>query len=182
MNKDPKFNSEFEEFMSAEAIEVPSELKINVFTEVHQALNPSPFLIFAKISLTHLFVGLFTLLLCPQFGTSFTSSSGLMGYLMKYGEAVCMLGCGALFLSLSLLVVSLFVLNRDEMRVLRSNRIGHIGILSTLSLTAFIAFGLTSIEMAGIFWLLGALVGGVVSLELGWKARTFFRGILYASS
>lgn len=181
MKKDPKFNKEFEEFMSTAPVEVPTELNTNILAKVHQALNPSPFWIFTKISIIHLFVGSFTLLLCPQFGVSPMGGMGIMRYLMQFGEKVCMLGCGALFLSLSLLVATIFVLNRDEIRVLRSHRIGQIGILSTLSLAAFLAFGMTSIEVASLFWLLGATMGGMLSLELSWMVRIFIKGALYAS-
>ncbi len=108
--------------------------------------------------------------MCPQFGLSLTSSRGLMPYLMEYGESVCMLGCGVLFMGLSFLVASL-ALRPEEVTVLRRNRVLQISLLALLSLGAFAGFGGEVAPALGMVWALGAIVGGSALLQFGWTIR-----------
>ena len=115
-------------------------------------------------------VRLATLSLCPQFGISLTGGAGLMNYLMGFGDGVCMLGCGAFFTSLSLLVASLG-LRPEEVRVLRRQRVLQLGALATLSLGAFAFAGATLETTLALAWMLGAMLGGSCLLQLGWVIR-----------
>ena len=123
----------------------------------------------------HFVVGAFTLLFCPQFGVSLTSGRGLMPYLMKYGESLCMLGCGALFTALSILVASL-VLRPEEVRVLKEKELLQLALLSTLSLGALALLGGEFALTFALVWLLGAILGGAITLEAGWAYRRAFAG------
>jgi hypothetical protein len=168
---DSSFDTEFEEFLNLEeGIVPPSDVSNRILSTVHSDLNPPAINVFGKTSLIHFVIGGATLLFCPQFGFSVTSSMGLMPYLMRYGDGVCMLGCGALFTSLSLLATS-FVLRPEEVRVLERNRVVQVAALSTLSLGALLCFGSSIVLTLGLVWFLGALLGGIASLELGWFIR-----------
>lgn len=171
-------NEEFDEFLnSKENIAPPNNLSNRIFGMIHNDLNPSSWKVFGKTSLIHSVVGGATLLFCPQFGLSYTSSMGLMPYLMNYGEGACMLGCGAVFTSISLLLTA-FLLRPEEVRVLEKNKVLQIGVLSTLSLGAMICLGAEVVTTLAFVWMLGALLGGIASLEFGWlmRRRAVIRG------
>lgn len=158
------------EFMAVEPVSVPKAVETSVFSLIDEALHPSPLKVFVRVALIQFVVGSFTLLFCPQFGVSFLSSHGIMPFLMQFGESVCMLGCGAIFTSLSLLLVS-FLLRPEEIRSLRRHEVLHLFSLSTLSLGALLCLGGEIVFTLGLVWLLGAMIGGAATLELGWFIR-----------
>jgi hypothetical protein len=141
-----------------------------VLKQVRAELNPSAFAVFTKTALIHAFVGGLTLLFCPQFGIKLTSSHGVMPYLMKFGEGFCMLGCGAVFTAMSLLVASI-ALRAEEVRALKRNWPLQLAILAMLSLGALLCLGGEILLTLGLIWAVGAIIGGAVSLEAGWAYR-----------
>lgn len=163
---------DFAEFASVEPGAVPATLSSSILDRVRSDLHPSAFKVFGKTAAVHTLVGAGTLLFCPQFGLSFTSSHGLMHYLMQFGESVCMLGCGAFFTALSLLVASL-VLRPEEVRALKERQVLQLAFLSTLSLGAFLCLGGEVVLSLGLIWTLGAIIGGAASLEAGWAYRRY---------
>lgn len=162
----------FSEFSDAEPVPVPGSVSGPVLGRIRHELNPSAVLIFTKAALIHAIVGAITMLACPQFGFSFSGSHGILHYLMQYGESVCMLACGAIFTSFSLLVAS-FVLRPEEIRAFRENQVLQLASLSTLSIGVFLCAGASIVFTLGLVWALGAIVGGAVSLEAGWAYRKF---------
>ena len=169
-NKRNLWENDFSEFLASKVEEVPSHLSAQVFSHVHKELNPTALSVFAKISLIHFVSSMVTLVFCPQFGISLTSNMGIMPYLMKYGEGVCMLGCGAVFTGLSFFAASLF-LRPEQVLVFHNNRILQLSLLSTLSLGAFLCMGGSVVASLGMIWIVGAVLGGVLASEVGW----FFR-------
>lgn len=164
------WDKDFAEFLSAEDVSVPDALSRRLTARIRSELNPSPWTVFGKVALIQFLIGSASLLFCPQFGVAFTSSMGIMPYLMRFGDGVCMLGCGAVFTSLSLLVSSL-VLPPEAVRVLKRGRILQLVSLATLSLGAFLCVGGEVVATLGLAWILGALLGGAATLELGWRIR-----------
>lgn len=174
---DPKeWADEFKSFMDAAPIAPPQNVRENVLNYVHKELNPSSFKVFSKISLIHVVVGFVSLLMCPQFGFSPLGNMGLMSVLMKYGDAVCMLGCGAIFVGGTALISS-FALRPEEVRVLRKTKALQFAVLGILSIGAFLCLGAEVLEGLTLIWMLGSLVGGLLSLEIGWAIR---KKILFA--
>src|SRR5487761_2171922 len=98
---------EFNEFVEADSIQPPKHLTESIVTHVRANLNPSSWLVFAKLSAIHAVMGFITLLFCPQFGFGLTDGMGLMALFMRFGDQACMLGCGAVFMGGSLLTASL---------------------------------------------------------------------------
>ena len=169
-DKNLPWSSDFDEFQGFESGPVPRELSEGICEFVGSQLHPSALLIFAKLSLVQFAVGLVTLLFCPQFGFALTSSLGFMPELMRISEGVCMLGCGAFFAGSSLLVASL-VLKTEEVRTLKRHALLQLGGVATLSLGLFVCFGAETVLTLGLIWMLGAILGGVMSLEAGWYLR-----------
>lgn len=169
-NNKRSWERDFSEFLGAKPCEAPESTSQNVFSQIHDELNPSAFRVFAKVSVIQVVVGFVTLLFCPQFGVSITSSHGLMPYLMEFGDSVCMLGCGAVFTSLSLFTASL-LLRPEEVRAIKQNQVLLLASLSTLSLGVLIFFGGEVVFAMGLAWLLGSIVGSALTLEAGWALR-----------
>jgi len=166
------WQKEFSEFSAAEPIKVPASSANSILEKVRSDLNPSGIRVFTKVTLIHTLVGAATLLACPQFGISVTSSHGLMHYLMQFGDSVCMLGCGAFFTAFSLLIASL-VLRPEEVRALKGNQILQLALLTTYSLGALLFVGAQLVLALALIWSLGAILGGALSLEAGWAFRKY---------
>lgn len=173
MNPKSNWTTEFVEFVSSPSIEPPRRISEDVFTNVKRALNPSPFKVFIKISLIHLVMGTLTLLLCPQFGVSPFKGIGLMAIFMHLGSIGCTISCGALFLGTSMLTASL-LLRPEEIKILRKGTIFHLLVLSLFSMAILICARAEIILGVGATWLLGSILGGASTLELGWMIRRSF--------
>lgn len=173
-NSRSNWEKEFAEFAAAEAVPVPTEISETILNKVSSDLHPSGIRVFLKTAALQTVLGFVTLLFCPQFGISLTSSSGIMPYLMKYGDSVCMLGCGAVFTSLSLLAASL-LLKPEEVRALKERQVLQLGFLVVLSLFAFMFLGGEVALSVAVAWSLGAIIGGALSLEAGWSVRMHYK-------
>jgi hypothetical protein len=167
------WENEFAEFLAVQPEQVPHAISENLLSQIHSGLHPSAMKVFGKVLFIQFAVGIFTLLFCPQFGVSLTASHGIMPYLMKFGDTVCMLGCGSLFTALSFLAAS-FALKPEEVRALRKHEILQLMSIATLSLGAFVCVGGEVVFALGLIWILGAIAGGVATLETGWVLRQSF--------
>lgn len=165
-----EWSQEFQEFMSAEPITPPENLTQQILARVHSDLNPSAWAVFLKLALIHSVVGTITLLFCPQFGFSLLGGMGLMSLFMKWGEQACMLGCGAVFMASSFIVASI-TLRIEELRVIRKTELLQASALGLLSLGVFLCAGLGVVVGLGLFWLVGSVLGGILSLEIAWAIR-----------
>jgi hypothetical protein len=154
--------------MAADPIAPPSGLTEGLLAKVTADLNPPTWKVFFKLGLVHAVVGSLTLLICPQFGLG--PRLGLMTYLMKLGPHVCMFGCGTLFLGVSALV-SAFLLRPEEIRVLRKTVLLQFPLLGLASIGVFLLFGAAVVVNLALVWILGSILGGLGSLELGWLIR-----------
>ena len=170
---------EFKEFMEASPIDPPQKLFSTILGQIHKRMSPSPFLVFAKIALIVAFVGVFNLTLCPQFGLSFARESGLMQFFMSFGEHGCRIACGIFFLGSGLFVATL-VLQPEDIRVARKTRFIQISALGALALVGFVALGGDVYFKAAIFWLLGSVIGGLCTLEVGFVLKKWAVKLNYA--
>lgn len=166
------WTSEFESFMKSESISVPQELNLKVLAAVGSLLNPNAYRIFAKILGFHLISGILSLSICHQFGLNpFQTKSSLADWFMTIGgHNICMIGCGILFVGLSIAAAGSF-LTIEEVRVLRKTSPLQISALSIFSLGAFAAFGAQfALAIAGL-WILGGLIGGMLATEIAWQLK-----------
>ncbi len=171
---DPKeWAEEFNNFVDSPPSPPPANLREEIFSVVHQDLNPSLWLVLAKLSGIHLIVGSFSLLLCSQFGMG--SGDIMMRTFMGYGMSVCMGFCGALFLGLTTLVAG-FILTNPELRKIRRTAYAPIWMLGAFSLLVFLSFGAEIAVGFAVAWLIGAIITGVLFTETSIAfRRTSFR-------
>ncbi|MGE4234163.1 MAG: hypothetical protein AB7F43_12615 [Bacteriovoracia bacterium] len=166
-NTSKEWTNDFLEFNSASEIKPPQAVTESIFQKVEKDLNPSSWVVFSKVALIHVVVGFITLLFCPQFGISLVKGMGLMSLFLKFGETACMVSCGAIFLGGSILAAT-FILRTEEIKIIRRNKFLQIPILGILSFGMFICLGATTISALALAWLVGNILGGITSLELGW--------------
>jgi hypothetical protein len=169
-NQMREWSQDFQEFLSVEEKNPPMILTQQIYQSIHRDLNPSKYRVFSKLALIHGFVGTFTLFFCPYSELYSIESFNIMHVLMNFGEQVCMLGCGALFLGTSSFVASL-LLRPEEVQVIRKARILQISIVALLSMALFMSTGLLLLENLALFWALGSILGGLLTLEFGWALR-----------
>ncbi len=163
---------EFEEFMEADSEAVPSSLKEKVSQRMSTLLNPSAWSVFTKLLSIHMVVGFLSLAICHQFEVNpFNTSFSLDNWFMSVGgHSACMIACGTLFVSLSVLASGYF-LSLEETRALRRTGFPQSFALGAISLAIFATVGAElALTFAGL-WLLGALVGGYLATETLWKLK-----------
>jgi hypothetical protein len=166
---DPK---QFSEFLASSEVRPPEVLTEKISGIVRQDLNPAAWRVFTKQGAIQLLVGALVLLFCPQFGINLFPGMGLMALFMRFGEIGCMVGCGSVFLGASSLLGSL-VLRPEELKVIRKSRFLQLGTMTLLSGGVFVCLGGEMVVGLGVAWVLGGLLGGIATLELGWRARAW---------
>jgi hypothetical protein len=166
MSPNNEWQNDFNEFMSSGHAKVPEVVSAKVLVKMDSLLNPSAKAVFAKILGIHLVVGFLSLAVCHQFGMNpFGTSFSLESVFMKMGgHSVCMVFCGVLFVGLSFLTAGAF-LSIEEIRALKRTEFAQVLSLGVISLGLFSVVGAElALTFAG-FWLLGALIGGWISIE-----------------
>ena len=164
---------DYQEFLSQPKEEVPQKLAENTFLKIQNFLRPSAVKVFLKLLSVHIVTGALSLSICHQFGMNpFNTKQSLADWFMKVGgHHFCMLGCGVLFVGLSVLAAGYF-LSVEEVRALKRTEFLQNLSLGLISIGFFAAFGAEmALSIAGL-WLLGALVGGVAATGISLKLRS----------
>ncbi len=170
-NQDEKnWQTEFEEFLGSDAdhLEIPKTL----FEKVKNRLFPNPWIVFSKVALVHAILGFVSLSICNQFGLNpFRTSFSLSDWFMKMGSHhLCMSLCGIFFMA-STYVLSNMFLTLEELESFKRHEWLQTGIFSLVSLAAFYFFGAELVTTVTILWLIGAFIGGVLSIESSYYLR-----------
>lgn len=172
--KDNKNNwlIEYEEFISDNNSNLPQNVKENVFTKIHNLMNPNAFKVFFKILGIHLGVGFLSLSICHQFDVNpFNTQFSLSDYMMEWGgHYFCMFGCGVLFISLSLFLAG-YLLSLEEIVALKRTRFLQILSLGLISLGLFVGFGADMAIGIAALWIMGVFVGGILATETIWRVK-----------
>ncbi|CBW25808.1 putative membrane protein [Halobacteriovorax marinus SJ] len=144
----------------------PRTLSHSIVERVAAELNPNKSIVFAKLLFLQLFVGILTMLFCPQFQMSLTNNHQLFHYFHhNFGEYICMMICGAIFLG-SGAVVAAYTLDLEEVRVIRrTNGLFYLAI-SGIALVGFLTFGAKLYLDLTLIWVIGASLGASVMLAL----------------
>lgn len=153
---------EFNQFISTEPVAPPQSVSESILSNTKKMLNPSAWVVFFKLLGIHSVFGTLSLAICNQFGLNpFNTNLSLSEYFMTFGHSVCMLFCGVIFVGFSI-VGAWILLNRDEFNVIKNNYLVQVFSLSFLSLATFVALGAHVGLSIGLFWLVGAVVGGAI--------------------
>ena len=146
---------------------IPSSINEKILKNIKERLNPDLKMIFLKLFMVHIFTAILTLSICPQFGFQiFRSHLNLMDLFMKLGNHFCDFACGTFFTATSIFI-ALFVISRDELRVLRHHR--NITVLSIVlaSIGFFVIMNPQLFFELSLLWITGAIFGATTILEIG---------------
>lgn len=166
---DPKeWAEDFKIFLDAPTVNPPAHIRDELFQVVHRDLNPTLWMVMAKLGGIHIFGGSISLLLCSQFGIG--RGYNLMSIFMSQGVFACMAFCGALFLGLTVLIAGFFLSNL-ELKKIRQTCYAPVVLLGVASLVIFFCFGAEIALNLALFWLLGAVAVGALLTEASIRVR-----------
>lgn len=152
---------------------VPEHINSKILNEIKSRLNPDLKILFLKLFIIHLVTALITLTICPQLGYRLAHTPvDLMVVFMKVAPTYCDAACGAFF-TMSSIVSSLFILSRDELRVLRHKKTLATAMITLTSLGFLIMLSPALFLQISFLWLIGCIGGTWVSLDLGTRVLKF---------
>ncbi|WP_372651511.1 hypothetical protein [Halobacteriovorax sp.] len=173
MTKKNKFKDDYNDFISSKEV-APRNISHSIIDRVKADLNPSKQLVFIKLLSLQLFTGLITMFFCPQFKMSLTNNHELFHYFHhNFGEHICMMICGAIFLGSGAIVAS-YILDLEELRVIKNSKGLYTLAISGLSLVVFLIFGAKLYLDLTLLWVLGASLAATVMLAFNYFLRRRF--------
>lgn len=163
---------EYQDFLNFDESTIPVQTNTVVIKKINTLLNPSSLVVFFKILGIHLSVGFLSLSICHQFGINpFNTEKSLSDWMMNVaGHQACMIGCGVLFVGLSLLAAGYF-LTIEEVNALKRTRSLQTLVLGLISLGLFVVFGAELVASIAGLWLLGGFIGGFAATETVWRLK-----------
>jgi len=174
---DPFNNKDYEDFLNSEGIGPSKELDDKIINYVKYDMNPDMKIVFVKLLGIQTFIGILTLLFCPQFEISLTNNHDLYHYFhYTFGTYGCFAICGALFVGSGAIFAS-YLLKKSEVRKIRSNKSLCYLAISLIAVSLFILFGAEVYLTAALAWLVGAVLGGLLMVEVNGIFRDSFFSI-----
>ncbi len=146
---------------------IPEHINVKILGDIKKHLNPDLKYILAKLFGIHTLTTIITLAICPQFGFQFFKTSlNLMHYFMKFGQHFCDFACGTFFTATSFFI-ALFVISRDELRVLKYNKFLAVSSVILISIGFFAIMSPQIFFELSLLWIFGATIGATLALEIG---------------
>jgi hypothetical protein len=156
---------DYQDFLTVKEI-APTELSESIRLDITKEMNPTHLFVFSKLTLIQGFIGFITMIFCPQFDFSLTNSYDLFHYFHHtFGVQVCMIICGTIFLGSGAIFAS-YLLKDGEINKIKNSRFLYYTSLSIIALGTFLSLGAEIYLNLIVFWLIGAIIGGVSIFEL----------------
>jgi hypothetical protein len=167
-------NKDFKDFINSPTQLPPESLNRHIQGLVKKDLNPDFKVVFFKLFSIQAFIGILTMLFCPQFEMSLTNQDQLFHYFHHtFGVYGCFAVCGVLFIGTGAIFAS-HLLNINEVRKVRSHRILYYFSLTGLAVSFFLFLGAQVYFEMLAAWMFGAIVGGVSLFEFNCVLRDKF--------
>lgn len=132
---------EYLNFINTKEINPPSSLDLKIKEQISKDLKNIPKIMLKKLFFIHTISAIFTLSICPQFGVGpIGGGHGIAAFVMPYGDFVCGVFCGTIFLGTTA-TVSLFLLNTSELLSLNKKSLWVFPALATISLILLMTLG-----------------------------------------
>ncbi len=164
-NNEQKMKREFTDFINAEPAAPGQKLDEVIINRVKKDLHPAAWKVYGKFTLVEAVSGLLTLTICPQFGFGFGRHNEFLHALhTKTPPVVFYMLCGLFFVSLGAILSGL-ILNRVEIRAVGNNKYLYFAVYSVLTYTTLMALGAEFFVVSSLVWILGALLGNILSFE-----------------
>ena len=151
---------DYEDFLNADGFSPESKLSKDILSFVARDLNPPHSLVFIKLLFIQTIVGIITMLFCPQFDMSLTSSYELFHFFHRnFGRMMCMAICGGIFVGSGAIVGSFF-LKTSELKKVSNSPLLYYFSISSIFLLVFLLLGVETYLDISIAWILGAALVG----------------------
>lgn len=155
-------NNDFPRFVKEDSDSAPSHLSAAILTHVKQEIEPEHKSIFFKLISIQAFVGIVSLIFCPQFELSLTNNYELFHFFhYKFGEQICMMICGAIFLGSGALAAS-FLLNRFELKRIGESNFLYSFTIGFIALSVLFVLGTPVYNSLLLFWFSGAIGSNLI--------------------
>ena len=166
---------EFEDFMNLENHSPSDRISYEILERVRRELEPSQGLVFTKLLMIHVFIGIITMMFCPQFNLSLTNNYELFHFFHRqFGQVICMAICGGIFVG-SGSIFGGFILKATEISTIFRQPLLYYFSLSSALLSGFMLLGVETYLSLGAAWICGAAVMGYVMMRLSKKVRLLLR-------
>lgn len=161
--------NDFKEFLHSsekETLSPSNELSRKILSQVRKDLIPSKPIVFGKLLLVQAFIGVITMLFCPQFSMSLTNHDQLYHFFHRtFGHYGCMMICGSLFIGSGALF-STTILNLAEIRLIKSSKFLSYLVLSGTFVMTFMLIGAEIYLDIALVWIFGATLSGSVFFQV----------------
>lgn len=162
---------EYNRFLTSKEIPLPIDVEAQSLNHVKEKLDPSFLMLFMKLGLIQTFLGALTMLICPQYGIAFSEYDIMYDFFQTYlGPYGCMIGCGVTFTSIAALTSSL-TLTKAEIKKIFNYQWFIFPITAIFFMTIFTTLVQEFYLNVSMLWLTGALIGYLISFDLGYFAR-----------
>lgn len=166
-----KMMREFVEFIETEQASPGPQVDESILHMVAKDLSPARWKVYCKLTLVEIASGLTTLMICPQFGLGLGSHNELLHTLHSAtSPAVFYLLCGLFFVILGGTLGGM-VLNQEEIRTVARRKFFYFSVFSIVAYIALVSLGSEVFVVGSLAWILGALLGNVLSFEIGVSLR-----------
>lgn len=149
-----------------------SPVSASSYATLKKRLFPDPWVVFGKVLAIHAVVGSLSLVVCNQFGLNpFQTQQSLTDWFMRVaGHNFCMFLCGTFFMMTTYLLANLF-LSLEEVEAIKRYEWLQTGIIGLVSLVSFYFFGAELVGTFMLLWIVGAFLGGFLSIEGSYRVR-----------
>jgi hypothetical protein len=162
MNK----KNDFKDFLKHNESSPSDDLSRNVLNSVRRDMIPNKGVVYTKLVLVQAFIGVITMLFCPQFSMSLTSNDELYHFFHRtFGHYGCMMVCGSIFIGSGALFSST-IMTWSEIRLVRSSKVLSYLVLSGVFATAFLFIGAEVYLDMAIAWIIGATLSGSIFFQV----------------
>ena len=170
--KEQEWLNDYQDFLNTDNAQVPDNLNKAILAKIQKLIKPSAWMVFLKLMGVHAVMGFLSLSICHQFGLNpFNTEKSLADWFMTVGgHHFCMLGCGILFIAVSIFAAGYF-LTVEEVKALKRTEFLQNLSIGLISLGLFSTFGVEMIISIAGLWLLGALIGGFLATTAVYKIK-----------
>ena len=172
-----KTNDDYEDFKRKEDFEVPQSLTTIVLSTVHSSLNPSHKIIYSKLFCIQLFMGIISMLFCPQFELSLTNNHDLFHFFHRtFGAKICMIICGAIFMG-SGAIFSSSLLTFHELKKIYNSKYLYFTSLSGVFISLFSIYKTEVFLQMALLWIIGSILSAIFIFKLTYSLRLTLREV-----
>jgi hypothetical protein len=163
---------DYQDFIKDTSDAPSSKLRESILQKVKSELEPTKVKVFFKLLSIQTFIGMITMLFCPQFELSLTNSFEAFHYFHRnFGHYGCMAICGGIFLGSGAIFAS-YLLSLSEIRVIKETKYLFNFAISGIAVSSFMLLGAKVYLDVTLIWAISGVLMSIIILEAGRILRT----------